>query len=182
MRRPNSYRLVLGVTGAVNFIARLTRKPVVRGLTLGLGLTFIVEGARLMRDAPVLAAIGLAITFLLLAEPRIRDANAFDGVLIGEQIDDKLHYRGVVEWGFRAADVLEVLRTARMFDTRTSPFVDLPAMHGAVWLEPRLRAEVSYAEVIGGRLRAPSWRRLIDPMSRGQRQASTRTKGRVHHG
>jgi hypothetical protein len=63
--------LILGVTGAVNFIARLTRKPVVRGLTLGLGLTFIVEGARLMRDAPILAAIGLAITLLLLAQPRI---------------------------------------------------------------------------------------------------------------
>lgn len=63
--------LVLGVTGAVSFIARLTRKPVVRGLTLGLGLTFIVEGARLMRDAPLLAAIGLAITLLLLAQPRI---------------------------------------------------------------------------------------------------------------
>jgi hypothetical protein len=43
----------------------------VRGLTLGLGLTFIVEGARLMRDAPILAAIGLAITLLLLAQPRI---------------------------------------------------------------------------------------------------------------
>lgn len=63
--------LVLGVTGAVSVIARLTRKPVVRGLTLGLGLTFIVEGARLMRDAPILAAIGLAITLLLLAQPRI---------------------------------------------------------------------------------------------------------------
>ena len=63
--------LVLGVTGAVSFIARLTRKPVVRGLTLGLGLTFIVEGARLMRDAPILAAIGLAIALLLLAQPRI---------------------------------------------------------------------------------------------------------------
>jgi bifunctional non-homologous end joining protein LigD len=92
----------------------------------------------------------------------IPDANAFDGVLIGEQIDSQLHYRGVVEWGFRAADVLEVLRAARMFDTRTSPFVDFRGMRGAVWLEPRLRAESSYAEVIGGRLRAPSWRRLVN--------------------
>jgi ATP-dependent DNA ligase len=91
----------------------------------------------------------------------IRDANAFDGVLVGEQVGDKLDYRGVIEWGFRAADVLELLRAARLFDTRTSPFVDLPAMRGAVWIEPRLRAEVSYAEVTGGRLRAPTWRRLI---------------------
>jgi MFS superfamily sulfate permease-like transporter len=63
--------LVFGVTGAVALIARLTRKPVVRGLTLGLGLTFIVEGARLMRDAPILAAIGLAITLVVLSQPRI---------------------------------------------------------------------------------------------------------------
>lgn len=63
--------LVLGLTGAISFIARLTRKPVVRGLTLGLGLTFIVEGACLMRDAPILAAVGLGITLLLLAQPRI---------------------------------------------------------------------------------------------------------------
>jgi bifunctional non-homologous end joining protein LigD len=92
----------------------------------------------------------------------IRDANAFDGVLLGEHIGDKLHYRGVVEWGYRAADVLEVLRAARMFDTTTSPFVDLRTMRGVVWLEPRLRVQVSYAELIDGRLRAPSWRRLIN--------------------
>jgi bifunctional non-homologous end joining protein LigD len=92
----------------------------------------------------------------------IRDTNAFDGVLVAEQIGDSLHYRGVVEWGFRPADVLELLRTVRMFDSRTSPFVDLRAMRGAVWLEPRLRVEVSYAEVVGGRPRAPSWRRLVN--------------------
>jgi bifunctional non-homologous end joining protein LigD len=91
----------------------------------------------------------------------IRDANAFDGVLIGEHVGDRLEYRGVVEWGFRAADVQEVLRAAHWFDMPRSPFVDLPTMRGAVWLEPRLRAEISYAEVVGGRLRAPSWRRLV---------------------
>jgi hypothetical protein len=35
----------------------------------------------------------------------IRDASAFDGVLFGEQVGEQLQYRGVVEWGFRAADV-----------------------------------------------------------------------------
>jgi ATP-dependent DNA ligase len=37
------------------------------------------------------------------------------------------------------------------------------------WVEPRLRAEVRYAEIIGGRLRAPSWRRLVFP----RREAAT---------
>ncbi|HEY7516702.1 MAG TPA: putative sulfate/molybdate transporter [Methylomirabilota bacterium] len=63
--------LMLGLSGAVGVIATLTRKPVVRGLSLGLGLTFIVEGARLMKEAPVLAAIGLAVTLLLLAQPKV---------------------------------------------------------------------------------------------------------------
>jgi hypothetical protein len=40
-----------------------------------------------------------------------------------------------------------------MFARRTSPFSDLRTMRGAVWVEPRLRAEVSYAEIIAGRLR-----------------------------
>jgi hypothetical protein len=61
----------LGVTGAVGLIAKLTRKPVVRGLSLGLGLAFIVEGARFMREAPVVAAIGLAVTLVLLARPTV---------------------------------------------------------------------------------------------------------------
>ena len=91
----------------------------------------------------------------------IRDANAFDGVLVGEQIEDTLQYRGVVEWGFRAADVLELMRATRLFRASTSPFSDLRSMRGAVWLDPHLRAEISYAELIDGRLRAPSWRRLI---------------------
>ncbi len=91
----------------------------------------------------------------------IRDANAFDGVLIGERVGENLHYRGVVEWGFRAADVLELIRTVRTARTPNSPFCDHRSMRGAVWLTPHLRAEVSYAELVEGRLRAPSWRRLV---------------------
>ena len=91
----------------------------------------------------------------------LRDANAFDGVLVGEQIGDKLHYRGVVEWGFRAADVLQLVRAVRMFRAQASPFSDLRSMRGAVWLDPYVRAEISYAEIVAGRLRAPSWRRLV---------------------
>src|SRR5262245_32087076 len=44
-----------------------------------------------------------------------------------------------------------------------SPFVDLPRMRDAVWIAPRLRAEISYAEIGDGKLRAPSWRGLVRP-------------------
>ena len=88
-----------------------------------------------------------------------RNPAAFDGVLVGELVDGALRFRGVVEWGYRAADVLTVLQHAKDHPLRTSPFVDAPKMRSAVWIEPRLQAEISYAELVEGRLRAPSWRR-----------------------
>jgi len=36
--------LVMGITGAVSWLAALTARPVVRGIVLGLGLSFILEG------------------------------------------------------------------------------------------------------------------------------------------
>ena len=68
-----------------------------------------------------------------------------------------------VSWsgGFKARDVLQLMRDARVFAQLTSPFTDLRTMRHAVWMEPRLLAEVSYAERTDGRLRAPSWRGLI---------------------
>jgi hypothetical protein len=45
--------------------------------------------------------------------------------------DGELRYRGVVEWGFRAHDVLKLLREAKT-PRRTSPFVDAPRMRSAV--------------------------------------------------
>jgi hypothetical protein len=35
----------------------------------------------------------------------IRDVDAFDGVLVGDRVGEQLHYRGLVEWGFRAQAV-----------------------------------------------------------------------------
>ena len=89
-----------------------------------------------------------------------RNVDAFDGILVGELVDGRLRFRGVVEWGYRAADVVAVLQHAKDYPLRTSPFVDAPRMRSAVWMEPRLRAEVSYAEIVAGRLRAPSCRSL----------------------
>jgi MFS superfamily sulfate permease-like transporter len=43
----------------------------VRGIMLGLGLTFMVDGVNRMKTAPVLAGIALVVTYLLLTNPRI---------------------------------------------------------------------------------------------------------------
>jgi len=62
---------VMGITGAVSWLAALTARPVVRGIVLGLGLSFILEGVTLMRGGPVLAVAGVVLTFLLLGQSRL---------------------------------------------------------------------------------------------------------------
>jgi MFS superfamily sulfate permease-like transporter len=63
--------LGLAATGAVGWLAALTSRPVVRGLVLGLGLGFVLEGVRLMQQGWVVALAGAALTFGLLGYPRI---------------------------------------------------------------------------------------------------------------
>jgi MFS superfamily sulfate permease-like transporter len=63
--------LVMGLTGAVTWIAKITSRPVVHGLVLGLGLGFIVEGVRMMRGDPVLAVLVTVATFALLSYERV---------------------------------------------------------------------------------------------------------------
>ena len=63
--------LLAGVTGAIRPIARLATRPIVRGIMLGLGLSFMVDGVNRMRTAPLLAGIALVATYLLLTNPRI---------------------------------------------------------------------------------------------------------------
>ena len=41
------------------------------------------------------------------------------------------------------------------------PFTDLRRRRDVTWLEPRLRAEVTFAEIVDGRLRAPVYRGLV---------------------
>jgi Molybdate transporter of MFS superfamily len=63
--------LLAGATGAIRPISRLATKPVVRGIMLGLGLSFMVDGVHRMTSAPVLAGIALIVTYLLLTNPRV---------------------------------------------------------------------------------------------------------------
>jgi hypothetical protein len=63
--------LVMGLTGAVTWIARITRRPVVQGLILGLGLGFVLEGIKLAQGELALATGIVALTFVLLSHERI---------------------------------------------------------------------------------------------------------------
>ncbi len=62
--------LLMGLTGAVTWIQRITTKPVVRGIMLGLGLSFMVEGLNMMRAQPLYAVGGAILTLVFLNSKR----------------------------------------------------------------------------------------------------------------
>jgi MFS superfamily sulfate permease-like transporter len=62
--------LLMGFTGAITWIEKITTKPVVRGIMLGLGLSFVVEGLAMMKEGPVVAVGGVILTLLLLNSRR----------------------------------------------------------------------------------------------------------------
>jgi MFS superfamily sulfate permease-like transporter len=59
--------LALGLTGLAARVARLAGRPVVCGLVLGLGLTLMLEGVKMMAWDPVVAIPVGILTFALLA-------------------------------------------------------------------------------------------------------------------
>jgi MFS superfamily sulfate permease-like transporter len=63
--------LGMGVSGAVSWLAALTSRPVVRGIILGLGLSFILEGVTFMNQGPLVAVPAVVLTFFLLGQPRV---------------------------------------------------------------------------------------------------------------
>jgi bifunctional non-homologous end joining protein LigD len=85
-------------------------------------------------------------------------AHAPEGLLVGERVGRRLVYRGVVEWGVRRAVIADILERVRV--ATCSPFQDGPDTRRAMWLEPRVKAELSYNEMMEGRLRDPVLRRV----------------------
>jgi len=63
--------LLMGITGAVAWIEKVTTKPVVRGIMLGLGLSFVMEGLGMMKVQPLLAIGGIALTLFLMNNQRL---------------------------------------------------------------------------------------------------------------
>jgi len=62
--------LILGLTGAASRITKLVSRPVVVGIILGLGMSFMIGGIKMMATHWVIATAGLAGTLLLLTNRR----------------------------------------------------------------------------------------------------------------
>jgi bifunctional non-homologous end joining protein LigD len=87
----------------------------------------------------------------------------FSSLLLGDFEGGKLVYAGKVGTGFDAADFRNLSRRFKPLERATSAFVEVPAPErkGAVWLEPKLVCQVTYAEKTrDGRLRHPSFQGL----------------------
>ncbi len=63
--------LLLGLTGTAEGVVRWIGRPVIIGITLGLGLAFMLQGTQLMATAVWFAAPLLLVTILLLASKAI---------------------------------------------------------------------------------------------------------------
>jgi MFS superfamily sulfate permease-like transporter len=58
--------LVLGATGLAQRLSSLVPRPIAIGIVLGLGFAFMLEGVKMMALGWLVAAIGLALTMVLL--------------------------------------------------------------------------------------------------------------------
>lgn len=72
--------LVLGATGLARRIARWVPRPVLFGVIVGLGFSFMLEGIRMMASSPWTGAGLLALTLALLANRRFPAMLALLGV------------------------------------------------------------------------------------------------------
>lgn len=62
--------LLAGTTKLVNVATKFATKPITRGIVLGLGMSFIVQGVHMMIETPWLAVLGLVVTYALLTNSR----------------------------------------------------------------------------------------------------------------
>jgi bifunctional non-homologous end joining protein LigD len=85
--------------------------------------------------------------------------HTFAGLLVGQHMGRRLLYRGSVEWGLGLRTAEQIVRRAQQ--TSTSPFDDFRLSHGVTWLEPTLYVELTYSEIMEGRLRDPVYRGLV---------------------
>ncbi|RJX19602.1 MAG: sulfate transporter [Ammonifex sp.] len=63
--------LTMGLTNTINLVAKITTKPIVRGIVLGLGFLFIRDGIRMMSSDWIIALLALLVTFFMLGNKKI---------------------------------------------------------------------------------------------------------------
>jgi bifunctional non-homologous end joining protein LigD len=101
----------------------------------------------------------------------------FSSLLLGTFEDGKLIYSGKVGTGFDAADFDALARKFKPLERASSAFEEVPREErkGAVWLEPKLVAQIAFTErTRDGRLRHPSFKGLREDKPAGEVHRETR--------
>jgi bifunctional non-homologous end joining protein LigD len=91
------------------------------------------------------------------------EGQPFSSLLLGTFDDGRLIYSGKVGTGFDAGDFNTLSRKFEPLERASSPFEEVPREErkDAVWLEPKLVAQIAFAErTRDGRLRHPSFKGL----------------------
>ena len=100
-----------------------------------------------------------------------RREGSFGSLVLAVQGDEGFEYVGNVGTGFDEAEIERLLKKLRPLERKEAPFPEVPKLPrvrkgDVVWVEPRLVAEVSFAEwTHDGRLRAPVYQGLREDKS-----------------
>jgi len=100
-----------------------------------------------------------------------RRAGTLGSLVLAVRRGQELEYAGNVGTGFTGEEIEKLLKKLRPLRRKSPPFKEVPKMPkvrkgDVVWVEPKLVAEVEFAEwTHDGRLRAPSYQGLRDDKS-----------------
>jgi len=61
---------IMGFTGAIEWLNKISPKPMIKGILLGLGMSFISQGLEMIIVQPIIAIIGIMIIFLFINSTR----------------------------------------------------------------------------------------------------------------
>jgi MFS superfamily sulfate permease-like transporter len=92
--------LLLGATGLAQRLTRWISRPVAQGVVLGLGMAFMLQGARLMAEQWLVAGMGLVVVVLLAKSRRV------PGIFV-------LLVLGIAWTAFRQPELLQKLEQMR---------------------------------------------------------------------
>src|SRR3954469_25039316 len=102
-----------------------------------------------------------------------RRAASFGSLVLGYYVGNELVYAGNVGTGFNSKEIEKLLDRLRPLRREKPPFREVPKMpkvrkSDVIWVEPKLVAEVEFAEwTHDGRLRAPSYKGLREDKRAG---------------
>ena len=105
----------------------------------------------------------------------------FSSLLLGTFEDGRLIYSGKVGTGFDSGDFTSLAKKFKPLERTSSPFEEVPREErkDAVWLEPKLVAQIDFTErTRDGRLQASE----LQGLARGQAGARSHARGRTRGG